>query len=151
MMEFAQEPATAPASRCCWRSCSRRRSSSASPTCRAARNAFFASIAAPIPHGPADRPVAHHWPRWRAGEKERLVRIGNVTALRVFLAAAIAALYVVTNILFTDLALLTAGAAVVVFATSFRTSCRSPGVPPPRRRPRRRTAPDQDSQASSRR
>ena len=85
------------------------------------RNAFFASIVcATLATALLIAPSAHHRLRWRAGEKERLVRIGNVTALwgTVFLAAAIVlALYVVTNILFTsDLALLTAGAAVVVFA-----------------------------------
>jgi hypothetical protein len=85
------------------------------------RNAFFASIiCATMATALLIAPSAHHRLRWRAGEKERLVRIGNVTALwgTVFLAAAIVlALYVVTNILFTsDLALLTAGAAVVVFA-----------------------------------
>ena len=65
-------------------------------------------------------PSAHHRLRWRAGEKERLLRIGNQMALwgTVFLAAAIVlALYVVTNVLFTSgLALATAVAAVVVFA-----------------------------------
>ena len=84
------------------------------------RNAFFASIAcATLATALLIAPSAHHRLRWRAGEKERLVRIGNQMALwgTVFLAAAIVlALYVVTNILFTsDLALLTAGATVVVF------------------------------------
>ena len=85
------------------------------------RNAFFASIAcATLATAFLIAPSAHHRLRWRAGEKERLLRIGNQMALwgTVFLAAAIVlALYVVTNILFTsDLALLTAGAAAVVFA-----------------------------------
>jgi amino acid transporter len=84
------------------------------------RNAFFASIAcATLATALLIAPSAHHRLRWRAGEKERLLRIGNQMALlgTVFLAAAIVlALYVVTNVLFTsDLALLTAGAAVVVF------------------------------------
>jgi Kef-type K+ transport system membrane component KefB len=85
------------------------------------RNAFFASIAcATLATVLLIAPSAHHRLRWRAGEKERLLRIGNQMALwgTVFLAAAIVlALYVVTNILFTsDLALWTAAAAVLVFA-----------------------------------
>jgi Kef-type K+ transport system membrane component KefB len=85
------------------------------------RNAFFASIAcATVATVLLIAPSAHHRLRWRARDKERLLRIGNQMALwgTVFLAAAIVlALYVVTNILFTsDLALLTAGAAAVVFA-----------------------------------
>src|SRR5918995_3637165 len=85
------------------------------------RNAFFASIAcATLATVLLIAPSAHHRLRWRARDKERLLRIGNQMALwgTVFLAAAIVlALYVVTNILFTsDLALLTAGAAVLVFA-----------------------------------
>jgi amino acid transporter len=85
------------------------------------RNAFFASIAsATLATAFLIAPSAHHRLRWRAGEKERLVRIGNQMAIAgtVFLAAAIVlALYVVTNVLFaTDLALATAIAAVVVFA-----------------------------------
>jgi hypothetical protein len=84
------------------------------------RNAFFASIAcATLATAFLIAPSAHHRLRWRAGEKERLVWIGNQTALAgtVFLAAAIVlALYVVTNVLFTSqLALLTAGAATAVF------------------------------------
>jgi Family of unknown function (DUF6328) len=84
------------------------------------RNAFFASIAcATVATVLLIAPSAHHRLRWRAGEKERLLRIGNQMALwgTVFLAAAIVlALYVVTNVLFTsDLALVTAIAAVVVF------------------------------------
>jgi amino acid transporter len=85
------------------------------------RNAFFASIAcATLATALLIAPSAHHRLRWRAGEKERLLRVGNQMALwgTVFLAAAIVlALYVVTNILFTsELALWTAAAAVVVFA-----------------------------------
>jgi amino acid transporter len=85
------------------------------------RNAFFASIAsATLATVFLIAPSAHHRLRWRAGEKERLVRIGNQMALwgMLFLAAAVVlALYVVTNVLFTsELALLTAGATVVVFA-----------------------------------
>jgi Family of unknown function (DUF6328) len=84
------------------------------------RNAFFASIAcATLATALLIAPSAHHRLRWRAGEKERLLRMGNQMALwgTVFLAAAIVlALYVVTNVLFTsELALLTAGAAVIVF------------------------------------
>jgi hypothetical protein len=84
------------------------------------RNAFFASIAcATLATALLIAPSAHHRLRWRAGEKERLLRMGNQMALwgTVFLAAAIVlALYVVTNVLFTSgLALLTAGAAVIVF------------------------------------
>jgi hypothetical protein len=84
------------------------------------RNAFFASIAcATLATALLIAPSAHHRLRWRAGEKERLLRIGNQMALwgTVFLAAAIVlALYVVTNVLFTsELALATAIAAVVVF------------------------------------
>ncbi|HEV8426098.1 MAG TPA: DUF6328 family protein [Actinomycetes bacterium] len=84
------------------------------------RNAFFASIAsATLATVLLIAPSAHHRLRWRAGEKERLLRIGNQMALwgTVFLALAIVlALYVVTNVLFgSGLALLTAGAAVVVF------------------------------------
>src|SRR5215204_2834092 len=85
------------------------------------RNAFFASIAcATLATAFLIAPSAHHRLRWRAGEKERLVRIGNQMAIvgTVFLAAAIVlALYVITDVLFTtDLALWTAIAAVVVFA-----------------------------------
>jgi hypothetical protein len=64
-------------------------------------------------------PSAHHRLRWRAGEKERLVRLGNQMAIvgTVFLAAAIVlALYVVTDVLFTtNLAILTAVASLVLF------------------------------------
>ena len=85
------------------------------------RNAFFASIAcATLATVLLIAPSAHHRLRWRSHDKERLLRIGNQLAIlgTLFLAAAIVlALYVVTNILFTtDLALLTAGAAVLVFA-----------------------------------
>jgi Family of unknown function (DUF6328) len=84
------------------------------------RNAFFASIAcATLATAFLIAPSAHHRLRWRAGEKERLVRIGNQMAIAgtVFLAAAIVlALYVVTDVLFTtDLAIITAIGAVVVF------------------------------------
>jgi hypothetical protein len=84
------------------------------------RNAFFASIAAAtLATIFLIAPSAHHRLRWRAREKERLLRIGNQMALwgTVFLAAAIVlALYVITNVLFTsELALLTAAAAVVLF------------------------------------
>jgi amino acid transporter len=84
------------------------------------RNAFFASIAcATLATAFLIAPSAHHRLRWRAGEKERLVRLGNLMAIAgtVFLAAAIVlALYVVTDVLFTtDLALWTAAGAVLVF------------------------------------
>ena len=84
------------------------------------RNAFFASIAcATLATAFLIAPSAHHRLRWRAGEKEALVRIGNQMAIigTVFLAAAIVlALYVVTDVLFTtDLALWTAIGAVIVF------------------------------------
>ena len=84
------------------------------------RNAFFASIVcATLATVLLIAPSAHHRLRWRAGEKERLLRIGNQMALwgTVFLAAAIVlALYVVTSVLFTsELALATAIAAVLVF------------------------------------
>jgi hypothetical protein len=85
------------------------------------RNAFFASIAcATLATAFLIAPSAHHRLRWRAGEKEPLVRIGNQMAIvgTVFLAAAIVlALYVITDVLFTtDLAVMTGIAAVVVFA-----------------------------------
>ena len=85
------------------------------------RNAFFASIAcATLATAFLIAPSAHHRLRWRAGEKEPLVRIGNQMAIvgTVFLAAAIVlALYVITDVLFTtNLAVLTGIAAVVVFA-----------------------------------
>jgi amino acid transporter len=84
------------------------------------RNAFFASIAcATLATVLLIAPSAHHRLRWRARDKERLLRIGNQVALwgTVFLAAAIVlALYVVTNVLYvSQLALLIAGVAVVVF------------------------------------
>jgi hypothetical protein len=84
------------------------------------RNAFFASIAcATLATAFLIAPSAHHRVRWRAGEKERLVRIGNQMAIvgTVFLAAAVVlALYVITDVLFTtNLAVLTAAAAMVVF------------------------------------
>ena len=84
------------------------------------RNAFFASIAcATLATAFLIAPSAHHRLRWRAGEKERLVRVGNQMAIvgTVFLAAAIVlALYVVTDVLFTtDLAVMTGIAALIVF------------------------------------
>jgi uncharacterized protein DUF6328 len=84
------------------------------------RNSFFAAIAcATMATVLLIAPSAHHRVRWRSGDKERILRIGNTMALwgTVFLAAAIVlALYVITNVLFsTDLALLTAAAAAVVF------------------------------------
>jgi uncharacterized protein DUF6328 len=85
------------------------------------RNVFFASIAcATLSTAFLIAPSAHHRLRWRAGEKERLVRLGNSMAIAgtVFLAAAIVlALYVITDVLFsTDLAVWTAIASLVVFA-----------------------------------
>jgi hypothetical protein len=84
------------------------------------RNAFFASIVcATLATAFLIAPSAHHRLRWRAGEKERLVRVGNRMAIigTVFLAAAIVlALYVITDVLFTtDLAMMTAIAALLVF------------------------------------
>jgi len=84
------------------------------------RNAFFASIAcATLATAFLIAPSAHHRLRWRAGEKERLVRVGNQMAIvgTVFLAAAIVlALYVVSDVLFTtDLAVMTGIAALIVF------------------------------------
>ena len=84
------------------------------------RNAFFASIScATVATVLLIAPSAHHRLRWRARDKERLLRIGNQMAIwgTVVLGAAIVlALDVVTNILFTtDLALWTAAAAIVVF------------------------------------
>ena len=84
------------------------------------RNAFFASIAcATLATAFLIAPSAHHRLRWRAGEKEPLVRIGNQMAIvgTVFLAAAfVLALYVITDVLFTtNLAVMTAIAALVVF------------------------------------
>ena len=84
------------------------------------RNAFFASIVcATLATAFLIAPSAHHRLRWRAGEKERLLRVGNQMAIigTVFLAAAIVlALYVITDVLFTtNLAVLTAIAALVVF------------------------------------
>jgi hypothetical protein len=86
----------------------------------AMRNAFFASIAcATLATAFLIAPSAHHRLRWRAGEKERLVRVGNQMAIvgTVFLAAAIVlALYVITDVLFTtNLAVLTGIAALVLF------------------------------------
>jgi Family of unknown function (DUF6328) len=85
------------------------------------RNAFFAAIVcATLATACLIAPSAHHRMRWRAGDKERLVRIGNRMTIvgTLFLAAAIVlALYVVTDVLFaTNLAVLTALGALVVFA-----------------------------------
>jgi Kef-type K+ transport system membrane component KefB len=84
------------------------------------RNAYFASIAcATMATALLIAPSAHHRLRWRAGEKDRLLRIANREAIwgTVFLAAAIVlALYVVTNVLFaTWIAVLTAVLGVAVF------------------------------------
>ena len=84
------------------------------------RNAFFASIVcATLATAFLIAPSAHHRLRWRAGEKERLVRVGNRMAIigTVFLAAAIVlALYVVTDVLFTtNLAVMTAVVGLVLF------------------------------------
>ena len=86
------------------------------------RNAFFAAIAsATLATAFLIAPSAHHRLRWRAGDKERLVRVGNQMAIlgTLFLAAAIVlALYVVTDVLFTTgLAVLTGLAALVLFGT----------------------------------
>jgi hypothetical protein len=85
------------------------------------RNAFFAAIVcATVATACLIAPSAHHRMRWRAGDKDRLVRIGNRMTIvgTVFLAAAIVlALFVVTDVLFTtNLALLTAAGALVLFA-----------------------------------
>jgi Family of unknown function (DUF6328) len=84
------------------------------------RNAFFAAIAsATLATAFLIAPSAHHRLWWRAGEKERLVRIGNQMAIvgTVFLAAAIVlALYVISDVLFTtNLAILTAVGALLLF------------------------------------
>src|ERR671921_2314207 len=84
------------------------------------RNAFFAAIVcATLATVLLIAPSAHHRLRWRAGDKERLLRVGNQMAIwgTVFLAAAIVlAVYVVTNVLYaSQLALLVTGVAVVVF------------------------------------
>ena len=84
------------------------------------RNAYFASIAcATVATALLIAPSAHHRLRWRAGEKDRLLRIANREAIwgTVFLAAAIVlAMYVVTNVLFaTWIAVLTAVVGVAVF------------------------------------
>jgi amino acid transporter len=85
------------------------------------RNAFFASIVcATLATALLLAPTAQHRLRWRARDKERLLRTGNQLAIAgtVFLAAAIVlAVYVVTNVLFTtDLAIWTALGFTVVFA-----------------------------------
>src|SRR5919112_712836 len=68
------------------------------------RNAFFTAIVcATLATVLLIAPSAHHRLRWRAGDKERLLRVGNQMAIwgTVFLGAAIVlALYVVTNVLF---------------------------------------------------
>ena len=84
------------------------------------RNAYFASIAcATMATALLIAPSAHHRLRWRAGEKDRLLRIANREAIwgTAFLAAAIVlAMYVVTNVLFaTWIAVLTAVVGVAVF------------------------------------
>jgi len=84
------------------------------------RNAFFAAIAcATLATAFLLAPSAQHRLRWRSGDKERLLRFGNQSAIAgtLFLAASIVlAVYVVTNVLFTtDLALWTALGFVVVF------------------------------------
>jgi hypothetical protein len=84
------------------------------------RNAFFASIAsATLATAFLIAPSAHHRLRWRAGEKERLVRMGNWMAIAgtIFLAAAIVlALYVITDLLFTtQQAIWTAVGTVILF------------------------------------
>jgi Family of unknown function (DUF6328) len=85
------------------------------------RNAFFASIAcATLATVLLIAPSTHHRLLFRTRDKDWLIRVGNQMALwgTVLLGAAIVlALYVVTNVLFTsELALLTAAAAVLVFA-----------------------------------
>src|SRR5215211_851751 len=107
------------------------------------RNAFFASIVcATLATALLIAPSAHHRLRWRARDKERLVRIGNQLALwgTVFLAAAIVlALYVVTNVLYvSQLALLTAGWPLSCSAGS-GMGCHSSADP--RRRTTRRRRP----------
>jgi uncharacterized protein DUF6328 len=84
------------------------------------RNAYFASIAcATLATVFLIAPSTHHRLLFRMRQKEWLLRVGNQLAIwgTVLLGAAIVlALYVVTNVLFTsDLALMTAAAAVVVF------------------------------------
>jgi predicted neutral ceramidase superfamily lipid hydrolase len=85
------------------------------------RNAFFAAIVcATLATVLLIAPSVHHRLRWRAGDKERLLRVGNQMAIwgTVFVGAAIVrALYVVSDVLFAgNLAAATAGVAVVVFA-----------------------------------
>ena len=124
------------------------------------RNAFFASIAcATLATAFLIAPSAHHRLRWRTGEKERLVLIGNRMAIAgtVFLAAAIVlALYVVTDVLFTtDLAVMTAIAAVILFGVLWYVVpmvWRSPEEPGDGEREPSTVGPDQESRgASSRR
>jgi Family of unknown function (DUF6328) len=85
------------------------------------RNAYFASIAcATLATVLLIAPSTHHRLLFRTREKEWLIRVGNQMALwgTVLLGASIVlALYVVTNVLFTsEQALLTAAAAILVFA-----------------------------------
>jgi Family of unknown function (DUF6328) len=124
------------------------------------RNAFFASIAcATLATAFLIAPSAHHRLRWRTGEKERLVLIGNRMAIAgtVFLAAAIVlALYVITDVLFTtNLAVLTAIAAVLVFGVLWYVVpmvWRSQDEPVDGKREPSTVGPDQESRgASSRR
>jgi hypothetical protein len=84
------------------------------------RNIYFGSIVcATLATTLLIAPSAHHRMRWRARDKERLVRRGNQMALwgTVFLAAAIVlALYVVTSFLYGGQpALLVTGIAIVLF------------------------------------
>jgi len=84
------------------------------------RDVFFAAIVcATLATVLLIAPSAHHRLRWRARDKERLLRVGNLMAIwgTVFLGAAIVlALYVVTNVLFaSNLALATAGVAALAF------------------------------------
>jgi len=113
------------------------------------RNVFFASIAcATLATAFLIAPSAHHRLRWRAGEKERLVRVGNRMAIvgSVFLAAAIVlALYVITDVLFTtDLAVLTALAALVLFGVLWYV------VPMVGRSPSPEERPEEDETAGGR-
>jgi uncharacterized protein DUF6328 len=84
------------------------------------RNAYFAAIAcATLATVLLIAPSTHHRLLWRTRQKEWLLQVGNQMALwgTVLLGASIVlALYVVTNVLFTtDLALWTAGAAILAF------------------------------------
>ena len=105
------------------------------------RNAFFASIAcATLATALLIAPSAHHRLRWRARDKERLVRIGNQLALwgTVFLAAAIVlAVYVVTNVLYVSQLALLSPAWPLSCSAGFGTACQ-PSADPGRRTTRRR-------------